>query len=50
MNAGHQYVGGTHDSGIVSSTDDLLGMSVVCGEELVECVKCVCVLLRVVWG
>ena len=29
VNAGHEYVGGTRGSGIVSSAADVLGMSVV---------------------
>ena len=29
--AGHEYVGGTRGSSIVSSAADMLGMSVVCG-------------------
>ena len=45
--AGH--VGGTRGSGIVSSADDVLGMSVVRGMRGVgrECLKCVCVWLSV---
>ena len=31
VSAGHEYVGGTRGSGIVSSATDVLGMSVVCG-------------------
>ena len=31
VRAGHEYVGGTRGSGIVSSADDVLGMSVVRG-------------------
>ena len=31
VGAWHEYVGGTRGSGIVSSADDLLEMSVVCG-------------------
>ena len=30
VSAGHGYVSGTHDSGIVSSADEVLGISVVC--------------------
>ena len=44
VSAGHEYVGGTRDSGIVSSTADVLGMSVVRGMRGVGGVlKCVCV-------
>ena len=46
VSAGHEYVGGTRDSGIVSSAAYVLEMSVVRGmRELTECVKCVCVWL-----
>ena len=38
---------GTHSSGGLSSTGDMLEMSVV--RDLVECVTCVCVRLGVVW-
>ena len=31
VRAGHEYVGGTHGSGIVSSAADVLGMSAVRG-------------------
>ena len=43
MSAGHEDVGGTCGSGIVSNASDVLEMSVVLGmTEVVECVKCVC--------
>ena len=32
MSAGHEYVGGTRDIGIVSNAADMLGMSVVHGK------------------
>ena len=31
LSVGHQYVGDTRDSGIVSSADDVLGMNMVGG-------------------
>ena len=31
VSAGHEYVGGTHGSGVVSTAADILGMSVVRG-------------------
>ena len=31
MSAWHDYVGGTHASGMVFNAADMLGMSVVCG-------------------
>ena len=42
--AAHKHMGGTRCSGIVSSADNVLEMSVVRGMRgLVECVKCICV-------
>ena len=38
VRAGHEYVGRTRGSGIMSSADDVLGMSV----ELVKCKMCMC--------
>ena len=48
MSAGHEYVGGTHGSGIVSSTADVLGMSVVRGMKGVGgvCEMCTCLARR----
>ena len=44
VSAGHEYVDGTGGSSVVSRAADVLGMSVVVRrEELVECVKYVCV-------
>ena len=48
MSVGHEYMGGTCGSGIVSKAANVLGMSVVhrMKYELVECVKYVCVWLQ----
>ena len=45
VSAGHEYVGGTHGSCIVSSTADVLGMSVVRMMKGVDgvCEMCNCV-------
>ena len=45
VSAGH--VGGTHDSGIVSSATNMLGMSMVCGMRGVAgvCEMCICLAL-----
>ena len=47
---GHEYVGGTRGSGIVSNAADVLGMSVVHGMKAVGgvCEMCVCVWLGAV--
>ena len=44
VSAGHEYVGGTRGSGIVYSTADMLGMSVVHGMRGVGgvCEMCMC--------
>ena len=48
--AEYESMSDTRGSGIVSSADDLLEMSMVRGVRgLVECVKCVCIWLGVGW-
>ena len=44
MSTGHEYVGGTRDSGIVPNASDVIGMSVVRGMRGVgvECEMCMC--------
>ena len=50
MRAGCEYMGCTRGSGVVSSEDDVLEMSVVrMVAGLVECMKCVCVWLGAAW-
>ena len=49
VTVGHEYVSGTHGSGIASSAADVIGMSGMRRkEELVEYVKCACVCLGAV--
>ena len=52
MNAGHEYVGGTRGSGIMSTAADVLGMSVVRGMRGVGGVyeMCMCLARDVVGG
>ena len=50
VSEGHEYMGGAHNSSIVSSAYDVLEMSVVGGMRGVcECMKCVCVGLGAGW-